>query len=795
MLFFNFENHHIVFTKQLINTIIKHIFGGERMKEDIPVLLLKKLSLLPLQEVRLELSNELSKQIMDLSTKSYNKKILVILPLNGLETSPSVKDLPEIGVLTYIKSCIKLPSDNYRVVIQGLNRVKIFNYVNYIENNSILISSIKKLYIDKSETTEEIALKRKLIELTKKYIKINPESSNSIHPKINETESLDYLSDLIVSFINFPLNKKVKYMNEFDEKKRTRRLIDDLSIELEVIKLNNKLDRDIRIEFENEQKQFLIKAKIEKLKEELGVSNSREKEIEDYTNKIMSFNFTSSTEEKLLDELKKYDYTPVNSPDASVIRNYLDTVLSLPYKTASSEELNIKKIDKKLNTSHYGICHIKERIKDYAALKNINSELTSPVLCLIGPPGVGKSTFAMSISSALKRKFIKISVGGLNDSSELIGHRRTYLGASPGKIISGIKKSGVNNPVILVDEVDKMVKDYKGDPASVLLDILDINQNQTFIDNYIEEPFDLSSCLFILTANDISAIPVALKDRLEIMYIDSYTIYEKKDIAKDYLIPNICKKYKYKKIKLSDEIILFIINNYTLESGVRELERVLDKLIRNIIINKIPATKIDISYTTKVLGLLLYESTLNNHNVGTCNILGVSPLGGKIITVQSILVESNKGVTVTGNVGDCTKDSISVVINYLKGSKHIKESDIADKLLHINFNQDIPLKGSSGSLGVAISILSIVKNIKVDSKTAFSGKIDLYGNVLKVNSIKEKIITAYNSNINVIYLPKENQDDVKDIPEFILNETKIVFIESFDEVSKVLFKKVKKQEF
>ena len=761
------------------------------IKEDIPVLLLKKLSLLPLQEVRIELNNDLSKKIIDLSIKRYNKKILIILPVNSLEESPSVKDLPEVGVLTYIKSSIELPNGNYRVVIKGLNRVKTLNYTNYKDNKSILISTIKKLYIDKGETNEEVALKRKLIEQTKKFIKLNPESSNSILSKINENESLDNLTDLVVPFINLPLNKKLKYMNEFSERERARNLIADLTVELELIKLNNKLDQDIRIDFEKEQKEYLLKAKVEKLNRELGINSTKESEILLYNEKIKALNINESTIKKLDYELKKYSYTPENSPDASVIRNYLDTVLSLPFNLSTKEELNGEIINKSLNKTHYGVKHIKERITEYAALKSKNPQLMSPIICLVGAPGVGKTTLAMSISKALKREFFKISVGGLNDSSELIGHRRTYLGASPGKIISGIIKTNVNNPVILIDEVDKMVKDYKGDPASVLLDILDVNQNKSFIDNYIEEPFNLSKVLFILTANDENMIPAPLKDRLEIMHIDSYTIYDKKDIALNYLIPNLCLKYNYKKLKIKEELILFIINHYTLESGVRELERIFDKLIRNIIINNISTSKITLDYIKKVLGNIIYDNLIINNDISSINILGVSPLGGKIINVQSLLIPHEEGITITGNVGDITKDNIFVVVNYLKANNYLDNKKLNNNALHINFNQDINLNGASGSLGVAVSILSLINNLKIESKVAFTGKLDLFGNILKVKSIKEKIITAFNNNIKIIYLPKLNLDDINNVPDFILKDMKLIFINNFDELYQDLFIKNK----
>ena len=757
------------------------------MKENVPVLLLKKLSLLPYQEVRIELSNELSKEIIDLSIKKHNNKILILVPDNTLEEAPSIKDLPNMGILTYIKSSIELPNGNYRVVIQGLNRVEVINYDNYIDNESILISTVKMLYIKNEETTEAIVLKRKLINLIKNYIKLNPNSSNSILSKLNNEEDLDTITDLIVPFINIETTKKNDYIAEFNEIKRARLLVEDLNIELEVLKLNNKLEKDIRNDLEKDQKEYILKTKIDKLNQELGFTNTKENEVNNYKEIIKELNSPIYIKDKLESELKKYSFTPDNSPDSSIIRKYIDTLINLPFNL-SKEELNENIIIKSLDKTHYGMNEIKHRIVEYAKLKSKNKDLESPILCLIGPPGTGKTTLAMSISKSLKREFFKINVGGLNDSSELTGHRRTYLGAAPGKLISGIIKSNTNNPIILIDEVDKMVKDYKGDPASVLLDILDVNQNNTFVDNYIEEAYDLSNSMFILTANDEELIPSPLKDRLEIIHTGSYTVYDKLNIAKDYLIPKIFKKYNTKSKKISDEVILYIINNYTLESGVRELERVLDKLIRDIIINKISLAKITIEYSNKLLGNTLYGEKINNNNIGTVNILGVSPLGGKVITVQSLVVPDKENVIITGNVGDITKDNIMVTISYLKAANYIKQTDLKNKLLHINFNQDIKLNGGSGSLGVAVSILSLIKHKKINSNIAFTGKLDLYGNILKVSSLKEKIITSYNSNIKTIYLPKEHKEDKLDIPDFVLKDIKLIFVETFEDVYKSLFK-------
>ena len=754
------------------------------MDKNLPILLLRKLSLLPLQEVRLELNNQLSQRIIDIASENFDKKVVVILPNNSLEESPTVSDLPYIGVLAYIKSCVVLPNKNYRIVLRGLNRIKINKYSTYKEDKSILIGNIKRIFIDKEETLEQKALKKKIINLLKKYISSSTEISNSILSKIKEDTSLDELTDLIVNFLKFSKEKKLLYMNEFDDTIRAKMLIKDLNIELELLSINNKIEEELEDAIENEQKEYLIKAKIDKLNNLLGYKSTKEEEIINYHNRIDNLKASDKVKRRLNKELAKYEYTPSNNPEVSVIRNYIDTVLSLPFDISSKEESKEDKISKVLNKSHYKMDNVKRRILEYAYLKDKNKDLENPIICLVGSPGVGKSTIARAISTALKREFYKISVGGLNDSAELNGHRKTYLGAAPGKIISALIKCQSNNPVILIDEVDKMVKDYKGDPASVLLDILDSNQNKEFVDNYIEEPFDLSNILFILTANDEDNIPPILKDRLEIIKVDNYTIFDKKDIAMNYLIPNICEKYKIKSINLSEEEILDVIKKYTSEPGVRELEKILDSIIRYMIINKIdekPDFKV-------ILGKEKYEYKEIQNLVGETNIIGVSSMGGSLIKVSSIMVPMMYDLTITGNIGDELKDSIKVVQSYLKYNNYMDYRKTTNGI-HIHFNtHKYKLDGTSGSLGIAISLCSLFKGISIPSNIAFIGSLDLYGRVNKVNSLRDKVITAYNNNINILYVPSDNKIDEEEIPEFILKDLNIIYISSFDEVYSILFK-------
>ena len=748
------------------------------MDKNLPILLLKKLSILPTAEVRLELNNELSQKIIEVGLNKFDKKVVVILPKETKEESLGVSDLPDVGVLCLIKSCIILPNKNYRVVLKGLNRVKINNYSNYRYNKSILVGNVKMIYIDNGESVESIALKKKLISLLKKYIASSNEVSNSVLSKIKEELTLDELTDIIVNFLKFPIDKKIAYMNEFNEVERAKMLIKDISIELEILSLDHKIDNEIRDSLEKEQKEFLIKNKIDKLNEELGVKNSKDSEISDYLEKINNLDVSEEIRNKLLTELKKYEYTPVNNPEISVIRTYLDTLINLPFNKSSEEESNLKKIGEYLDKTHFKMDEVKNRIKEYAYFKEKNPNLENPIICLVGSPGVGKSTIASSIAGVLKRKFYKISVGGLNDSSELIGHRRTYLGASPGKIMEAIIKCNTNNPVILIDEVDKIVKDFKGDPSSTLLDILDSNLNKNFTDNYIEESFDLSKVLFILTANDVNSINPVLKDRLEIIYIDNYTSFDKKDIAIKYLLPKICQKYSIKKINITEEEIVELINNYTIEPGIRELERLLDKIVRYMLINGI---KKEPNFNV-ILGLPIKSNKEEELVIGQSNIIGVSPYNGATVKISSIY---SKDMILTGNIGNNLKNSILMVLSYLRNKKYINEDDY----FHINFNVNkYTLDGYSGGLGVAASIISLVSNKKIDKNICFIGAIDLYGRVLKVSRLRDKIITCYNNNLNIIYLPIQNKIDEEYIPEEVLQKVKLRYISTFDEVYNELFK-------
>lgn len=765
------------------------------MQKNFPVMLLKGLILLPNQEVKLELNNKLSKEITELSSKEYDRRLLVITPKNTLEETPEVGDLPEVGVIGKIKSHIELPNGNVRVTIRGIERVKILEFTNDKKNKDILLSTVTTIDLPEFDSVENNAMIRKLNELVRDYVASSSHVSNSILNTLKTMDDLNHLTDMICSFMPLSFSKKLEYVEEINAMYRARNLLKDIKIELEVLKLESDLEEELENSLEKSQKEFILKEKIHILERELGSDGNGD--IHDYNEKLEKLKLSKTTHQKIEKEIKRLEYTSDISPENAMIRNYLDWILNLPWNKVSFENNNLEDIKEKLDKSHYGLDEIKNRILEYVALKNNNSEIKSPIICLVGPPGVGKTSIARNIALALNRKFYKISVGGLNDSSELIGHRRTYMGSSPGKIIQGLSKCGVKNPVLLIDEVDKMTSNYKDDPTSVLLDILDKEQNYEFTDNYIEEPFDLSSVFFILTANSTDDIPDALKDRLEIIKLSGYTSFEKIDIANKYLIPKILEENKIdnKIISITDEMLEYLITSYTKEAGVRELSRELEKMIRKLVVlGKInDRTKISKIRLKEYLGIPKYIELENKKHefVGRVNGLGVAGNGGLVLPIESCIFEGKGEFKVTGMLEKCMEESTKVALSYIKSnSKKLKLTEFFWNIkdIHIHFLEGAQKKdGPSAGVAIVTSILSLLLNEKVNNNIAFTGEISLNGDVLKVGGIKEKLIGAFNNNIKKVYLPYMNELDLEDVPKEIKNKLDIILVKNYEEIFEELF--------
>lgn len=760
---------------------------------NLPILYLRDVVLLPYNEIRLEFNDENDKEILSLAETRYDNHLLLINLFDPLEENPSFNELPKIGILGKIKSKIDLPNGITRVVITGIDRMAINNFVNINNLNTAMVVNTKEYDYDENEA---LALKRILFRKLDEYIDISSYMSNTVLGRITDVKDISKLSDIIVYELPLEYKDLLKYVEMVNPMYRVRNIIEDLSKEIETVKLENEIEDNLKVRLEEEQKEYMLKEKIRLIKEELGETDLKEDDIKRIRDKISSLNLPDNIIKRLNEEKERYSLTSPASPEVTTIRTYIDWLLSLPWDKATTDNTDVKKIEEVLNSSHFGLDSVKKRILEYIAVKKKTNTNTSPIICLVGPPGVGKTSLASSIAKALNKNFVKVSLGGINDEAEILGHRRTYVGASPGKIIQQMKKAGSNNPVFLIDEVDKLTKDYKGDPASALLEILDKEQNSKFCDNYIEEEFDLSNVLFILTANNISAIPSPLLDRLEIIELSSYTIYEKINIAKYYLIPNLLDDYKVKNIKFTDAAIERIITSYTKEAGARELYRQIDSIIRKVIISKEKSTKkvIDSGDVEVYLGTSKYNLTLNDENnkTGIVNGLAYTPYGGSILKVTCTLYPGTGKVTSTGALGEVIKESIYIALSYIKSNnvkfkidyKIFEESDF-----HFHIEEGgIPKDGPSAGITIVTAILSLLKNRIVSNKVSMTGEITLRGRVLPVGGLKEKLISAVTNGIDTVYLPLESSKELSDLPDEVKDRLNIILVEDYEDIYKRLFK-------
>ena len=770
------------------------------IKSNLPVILLKNLVLLPYQEVRVEIKSDVSKKVTEISKLYHDSEVLIVCPLNSLEEKPDTSDLPRIGVVGKIKSIIDLPNGNMRVIIYGQYRVKVISYVNYSNEEDILDSIITNIEVHDSEI-ECSAYQRKLMSELESYVNKNPFVTNSIMSQIRNNVSLDKLTDLIGNFLPLSFEKKLNLMLDASSISRSKLLIKELAIESAVMDLEGHIETEIKKGLDDTQKEFILKEKLKVIKSELGQNDTKDDDVLKFKERLENGLFPERIKAKLITEIERYNATSEVSPDAGVIRNYIEYLLSVPWYNETKDEKDLLRIEKKLNESHYGMDNAKLRIVEYIAVKSISPDINSPILCLVGPPGVGKTTFAESISYALNRNFVKISLGGMSDSSELVGHRRAYIGSNPGKIVSSLIRCESNNPVFLLDEVDKLKKDYKGDPASTLLDILDVSQNKRFVDNYIDEEIDLSKILFILTANDISNIPPALLDRLEIIDLTGYTDSEKLLICENYLIPNILKKAGLKNtvIKFETPAIIKIIEEYTNEAGVRELERCISKITRKVITEHIKASRKIVSVRIKEADLPHYleqelystKKTKKITSSGVVRAVACNKSGGTTLDIECSSFKGNGKYTFTGSLGDVTKESIEVAISYIKSNSELLKIDedfFMTHDIHIHFTEgSSPKDGPSAGIAITTAILSHIKNQKVSDEISMTGEITLKGDILKVGGIKEKSIACFRNKIKTLYIPEDNKNDINWLEKDLKETIEFVPINNYEELFKKIF--------
>ena len=760
---------------------------------NLPILYLRDVVLLPFNDIRLEFSNDIDKKILNIAESNYDGYVLLINLNDPLEEEPDYNTLPDIGILGKIKSKIDLPNGITRVVMTGIDRVEIVSINNNNDFLSAFVISTKEYDYNEVEAS---ALRRVLYRKLDEYIDISPYMSNTVIGRITEVKNISKLSDIIVSELPLEYNEVLKYVSITNPMNRIREITLDLSKEIETVRLENEIEDNLKVKLEEEQKEYMLREKIKLIKEGLGEVDLKDADIDKIRNKMNSLDLPESIIKRLNEEIDRYSLTSSASPEVTTIRTYIDWLLCLPWNKLSKDNTDVKKITEVLNNSHFGLESVKKRIIEYIAVKKKTNTSNSPIICLVGPPGVGKTSLASSIAKALNKDFVKISLGGINDEAEILGHRRTYVGASPGKIIQQMKKANTSNPVFLIDEVDKLTKDYKGDPASALLEILDKEQNDKFCDNYIEEEFDLSNVMFILTANNIGGIPAPLLDRLEIIELSSYTIYEKLNIAKYHLIPDLLNEYKVKNIKFTDSAIQKIITYYTKEAGARDLYRQIDSIIRKAIINNDKSSKIviDNGDVEAYLGATKYNITINDTNTktGIVNGLAYTMYGGNILKVTCTLYPGKGNVTLTGALGDVIKESIYIALSYIKANNTMFKIDYkifeeVDFHFHIE-EGSIPKDGPSAGVTIVTAILSLLKNKIIPNNVSMTGEITLRGKILPVGGLKEKLIAATTNGIDTVYLPLESSKEFSLLPSEVRDNLNIILVEDYEDVYKSLFK-------
>lgn len=763
----------------------------------LPVLLLHNMVLFPLNEIRLEFNGMEDKQLISISEGYYNSQLLIVhppLPLEKVTTS----NLPEFAVLGQIRMRIDMPNGKTRISVYGMKRVHVESY---LEEDRILTAQVEDTDIVISDKKEEIAYTRKMMNLLESYID-DTNYPNSILEQLVGVNNLEQMTDLIAPSLPTSYDRKLSYISEIDPTRRSLMIMEDIKNDIDILEIEKKIDEKLSHDIDLAQQEYVLREKIRVIKEELGDINDKDSDIEKLRERTRKLKCSDKIKNRLLLEINRYETSNPNSPEVGIIRNYIDWLLDLPWKNYTIDNKDLRKVKDVLDDSHYGLDIVKERIIEYLAVKQNTKDLKSPIICLVGPPGVGKTSLAKSIAESLNRKCTKISVGGINDEAEIVGHRRTYVGAAPGLVIQGMKKAGSSNPVFIIDEIDKMTKDIKGDPASALLEILDPEQNKAFSDHYIEEEFDLSKVMFITTANYYDQIPPELRDRLEIIELSSYTEYEKLDIAKNYLLPKEIKEHglKLKDVKFSDSVILTIIRNYTKEAGVRDLERNIASILRKVVKKKILEKKNEEFEITdynieRYLGKKKYLLNENDiiERIGVVNGLAYTPFGGDILPIEAVMFPGCGKIIMTGQLGDVMKESAQLSFDYLKSNfdkYHIDYEKFEKNDIHVHVPEGaIPKDGPSAGVSLTTTLLSLLTDYAIPTNVAMTGEMTLRGKVLPIGGLKEKVIGAHRNAVKTIFIPRANEKDLEEIPDEVKQDIKFILIDRYLDIYRMLFKK------
>ena len=756
----------------------------------LPAMAVRGIVPLPNNEIKLEVGRPESLLALQEASK-FNNYIVLLFFTGEAEEPANEENVHKRGVIAQIVYDMPVINNIHKVKLNGIVRCEVRNFVQISPYMHVDVVTLPA-ETENKELAAVRLLSEELKSNSRNLLKNNPELVNTISKGV----TADRLSDLLAYNLPFDLNSKLKYLDTSSVNQRLKYMLEDIKKEKYIQDIEQQIENEVRRVISENQKEYYLREKMRVIQDELGDKARKETEIEQLREKILEAKMPKSMEEKALTELDRYSSLSIASGEAGIIRTYLDFIISLPWSKASKDNMDIKKAKEQLDADHYGLDIVKDRILEYLAVRIMTKKNPQAILCLVGPPGVGKTSLAKSIAKALNKKFVKVSLGGVKDESEIRGHRRTYLGALPGRILQGMKRAGVINPVFLLDEIDKLSSDFRGDPASALLEVLDAEQNKFFSDHYLEEPYDLSNVFFICTANYLENIPAPLRDRLEIVQLSSYTEFEKFEIAKRHLVDKQLNLHGLDKerFSISDEVIWIIIRDYTKEAGVRELERLIGALIRkaikSILMDNLERVDITADNLAHWLGnaKYSYNKTEPVQQIGVVTGLAYTQYGGDTLPVEVTYYRGDGKLVLTGKLGDVMKESAQAALSYVKTNcdKFNIDPEIFKKNdIHIHVPEGaVPKDGPSAGVTIATALISALTKRFVNPKVGMTGEITLRGRVLKIGGIREKAIAAHRSGLETIIIPKENLTDLEEIPEQVRESLEIISVETVDDVIK-----------
>ncbi|WP_445678235.1 endopeptidase La [Psychrobacillus sp. FSL K6-1267] len=764
-----------------------------------PVLPLRGLFIFPTMVLHIDIGRERSIDALNTAMKREEKLFISAQRDLGVE-HPSQEDIYPVGILAHIKQVVKLPNGTMRVLVEGLQRAIWDEYKVTNKMDEVTVSA----YIEPKEADQEDqALMRTLLHNFEKYTKASKQVSEETYRSVADIEEPGRLADMIAAALPLKISGKQEILEIMDVKERMETLIVQLYNEQEILNLEKKINNRVKNAMERTQKEFYLREQMKAIQTELGDKEGKTGEVAELKRRIQEAGLPETTKNNVLKELDRYEKLPTQAPESGVIRNYIEWIVSIPWSKSTEDQLDIKRSEQILDRDHDGLETVKERVLEYLAVRQLTKSVRGPILCLAGPPGVGKTSLAKSIAESLGRKFVRISLGGVRDESEIRGHRRTYVGSMPGRIIQGMKKAGTINPLILLDEIDKMSNDFRGDPAAAMLEVLDPEQNNSFSDHYIEETYDLSNVLFIATANDLSTIPGPLRDRMEIISIAGYTEIEKLSIAKNHLLPKQLKEHGLKKTQLQvkDDALIDVLRYYTREAGVRSLERVLANICRKAALQIVSGDKKRVTVSAKNLEDMIgkrkfrYGQAESENQVGVATGLAYTTVGGDTLQIEVSLSAGSGKLQLTGKLGDVMKESAQTALSYVRSKANdfgIDPTFHENKDIHIHVPEGaVPKDGPSAGITIVTALVSALSKRPILREVGMTGEVTLRGRVLPIGGLKEKTLSAHRAGLTTIICPKDNERDIEDIPESVREVLTFHFVSDAEEVLQLALEEAK----